>query len=239
MRRICVTAITATLLFCGAAWPQSSQWVTIGRNAFAFHEEQFHDLKVKMEAPVVADSEIFIEMIGIPNTAKINELRLQIRRVLGLGNAVALEADGYRTIAFDPDWAVSDTPSFYLTLGHEAGHHFCGHSVGRGPRDNVQIELEADQFGGASVKRYEIYHGRPFFNQVFAAAVAKYSEQGSFYPARASRLEALKRGYEQGSACGNLAPVIQRGYTPPARNTGAPTPCRPVQTGPTSWACAH
>jgi hypothetical protein len=212
--------------------------VTIGRNAFAFHEEKFRDLKMKMEPPAVADAEIFIEMIGTPNAPKINELRLQIRRILGLKNAVALEGDGYRTIAFDPDWAVSDSAAFYLTLGHEAGHHFCGHSIGRGPRDGVQIELEADQFGGASIKRYEVYHNQPFFSQVFAAAIVKYPEQGSsLYPSRALRLEALKRGYEYGSRCGDLAPVVESGFSPPRRTTGPAKPCRPVRTGPTSYAC--
>src|ERR1043166_3462420 len=174
-------------------------------------------------------------MIGIPNAPKINELRLQIRRILGLKNAVALEGEGYRTIAFDPDWAVSDTPSFYLTLGHEAGHHFCGHSVGRGPKDGVQIELEADQFGGASIKRYEVYHARAFFNQVFAAAMAKYPEQGSsLYPSRVLRLAALKRGYESGSRCGAWAPPVE-GFNPGSRTRGPAKPCWPVQTGPTSY----
>ena len=238
MRIIAATSLIVTVLGCGAAWSQSAQWVTIGSNAFAFHEEEFRGLNKKMEAPVVADAEIFIELIGIPNAPKINELRLQIRRILGLKNAVALEGGGYRTIAFDPDWAVSDTPSFYLTLGHEAGHHFCGHSVGRGPADRVQVELEADQFGGASIKRYEVYHNRAFFSQVFAAALAKYPEQGSLlYPARALRLDALKRGYEHGSRCGDLAPVVESGFSPPRRTTGPAKPCKPVRTGPTSYAC--
>ena len=34
-----------------------------------------------------------------------------------------------------------------------------------------QQELEADQFGGASVKRFEVYHNRSFFPSVLAAAL--------------------------------------------------------------------
>jgi hypothetical protein len=83
-----------------------------------------------------------------------------------------------------------------------------------------------------------VYHNRNFFDQVYAAAAVKYQEQGSaLYPPRAARLAALKRGYEQGSPCGNLAPVIESGYSPPSRASGPPRPCRPVQTGPTSYTC--
>lgn len=239
MRFICTGAGCLVALLCwSSASSQSTQRVTIGKDVFAFHEEKFRDLNMKMEAAIVSDVEILVELVGLPNTTKINALRLQIRRILGLKNAAALEGEGYRTIAYDPDWAAGDTPGFYLVLGHEAGHHFCGHSVGDVRGNRWQIELEADQFGGASIKRFEVYHGRSLFGQVFATAASKYPEQGSsLYPPRALRLEALKRGYEQGSQCGGLAPVVEGGFSPGARTTGSPIPCRPVRTGPTSYAC--
>jgi hypothetical protein len=237
---ITAASFLTALLCWGATSSQSSQWVTIGMNAFAFHEEKFRDLNMRMEDPVTADVEIFVELIGLPNVAKINALRLQIRRIFGLKNAASLEDGDYRTIAYDPDWAAGDTPGFYLVLGHEAGHHFCGHSVGSVQGDRAQVELEADQFGGASIKRYEVYHDRSFFGQVYAAAMNKYPEQGPFlYPPRALRLEALTRGYQQGSPCGGLAPVEQSGFSPGVRSNGPATPCRPVRTGPTSYACEH
>jgi hypothetical protein len=228
----------ATLLSWSSASAQSSQWITIGKDFLAFHEDKFRALNMKLEPPITSDVEILVELIGLPNIPKINALRLQIRRIYGLKNAASLEGEGYRTIAYDPDWAAGDTPGFYLALGHEAGHHFCGHSIGNVRGNRSQIELEADQFGGASIKRYEIYHNRNFFSQVYSAAMAKYSEQSSFlYPPSATRLAALKRGYEQGSQCGGLAPVEQSGFSPGVRATGAPRPCRPVRTGPTSYAC--
>jgi hypothetical protein len=193
-----------------------AETITIGRDAFAFHEEVFRDLNLNLETPAVNDVEILVELIGIPNVAKINALRLQIRRSVGLKNAFAYFDQGYRSIVYDPAWAASATAEFYLVLGHEAGHHFCGHTVGQAR--TWDTELEADRFGGASIKRFEVYHNRTFFGAVMAAATAKYTEQGSpLYPPRALRLEAIKNGYEQGSTCGGLAPVEQRGFTRGAR----------------------
>ena len=176
---------------------------------------------------------------SVPNTSNINAQRLHIRRAIGLGRACALpQAQGFATIAYDPDWAADDTPAFYLALGHEAGHHFCGHFTGNTGGRWAQKELDADQFAGASVRRFEIYHGRSFINAVLAAAAAKYPERGGpLQPSRSERLAAIRRGYEQGSLCGGLAPVLERGFTPGVRASGPPRPCRPVQIGPTSYAC--
>jgi hypothetical protein len=194
---------------------------------------------MKMEPAITSDAEILVELVGLPNVSKLNAQRLHIRRVLGLNYACALpQAGGYATIAYDPDWAAGDTAGFYLALGHEAGHHFCGHFVSDARGTWSQKELEADQFGGAAVKRFETYHSRSFFSQVYAAAIAKYPEQGSpLHPPRALRLAAIKLGYEQGSPCGDFAPVLEGGFSPGTRATGAAGPCRPVQTGPTSYAC--
>jgi hypothetical protein len=197
--------------------------------------------QMRMEPPITSDVEIMVELVGLPNVSNLNALRLHIRRKLGLRGACALpEAGGYATIAYDPDWASGDTAGFYLALGHEAGHHFCGHFVGGAGGAWAQKELEADQFAGASVKRFEVYHGKSFLTEVLGAAAAKYPEQGSpFYPSREARLEAIRRGYQNGSQCGGLVPVEEAGYTPEVRTYGPPTRCRPVQTGPTSWTCAH
>jgi hypothetical protein len=230
------------LVCCGAASAQSTSGVIIGRDCSAFHPEKF-GVPAKLEAPVVSDVEIFVELIGLPNAAKINTLHLQIRRVLGFNDAAALEGEGCPTIVFDPNFAAGDTAGFYLVLAHEAGHHFCGHTTGDVQGDHAQRELEADQFGGSSIKRFEVYHNRPFFADVFATAATRYPEGGSaLYPARTSRLEALKRGYFEGSSCGGLAPVEQGGFEAPravAPSVGSPKPCHPVRTGPTSYACEH
>jgi hypothetical protein len=238
VRKFNIAGVVIVLL-CGSTASSQSQPAIVGSDAFPFREELCGP-QMRLEDPVASDVEILVELIGLPNVSKINALRLHIRRVLGLRVACALpEAGGYATIAYDPNWASGDTPGFYLALGHEAGHHFCGHFVGNAHGRWAESELEADQFAGASVKRFEVYHNRSFFNQVLAAATAKYPEQGSsLHPSRVLRLEALKRGYERGSPCGGLDAVEQSGFSPNVRSNGPPTRCRPVQTGPTSYACA-
>lgn len=212
----CVAALCAAgaLLWSAAAMAQEA--IRIGRDVRAFHEEQFRDLNIKVEPTAVNDVEIFVELVGIPNVGKINALRLQIRRSFGLKNAFAYYDSNFRSIIYDPNWSASATAEFYLALGHEAGHHFCEHLVGGGSGTRAEQELDADRFGGASIRRFEVYHNRSFFPAVLAAAESKYPEQGSaLYPPRSARLQALKTGYAQGSPCGGLEPVDRSGYSPP------------------------
>lgn len=213
--RYSIPICLAGLVFWSAA-VSAQETILIGRDVRAFHEEQFRNAEIKIEPAAVNDVEILVELIGIPNLAKVNALRLQIRRSFGIRNALAFEGQGFRSIAYDPNWAAVATPEFYLVLGHEAGHLFCDHVAGGGSGGRLEQELEADRFGGASVKRFEAYHNRSFFPAVLAAAAARYPESGSaLYPSRGARLDALKAGYTQGSPCGSLAPVLQGGYVPP------------------------
>lgn len=201
------------VLLFAAAWPQpaapqSAEFIRIGRDAFAFHEDLFREHEIKVEPHAVIDVEVFIELIGIPNADKINALRLQIRRSFGLGNAAAMYRGGFRSIVYDPNWARTSSAEFYLALGHEAGHLICEHDFRKiSPQER---ELEADRFAGASVKRFEVYHGRSFLGAVLSVAATKYPESGSpSHPSRHARIDAIRRGYEEGSPCGNLAPPVR------------------------------
>jgi hypothetical protein len=206
----------------GACAPKSQQPQTticthFGRNAF--HAEAYAGAGcTQVTLSPVLDAELFIEMVGIPNASKINELGLTIGRSTGLKNAAAFfHDDGSRWMTYDPDWARAATAEAYLVLGHEAGHHFCGHTLATVKIDPKQRELEADRFSGASIKRFEVYHGKPFLDGALKAAERLYSQDGSrSHPPRAARLEAVLLGYKTGSQCGNLAPAI-RGYSPQAR----------------------
>ena len=130
MRFVGTASLLIALLFWSSASSQPSQ--EVGNGAFPFPGELCSP-SMQMEPPLASDAEILVELVGLPNVSNLNALRLHIRRVLGLQNACALpEAGGYATIAYDPDWAAGDTAGFYLALGHEAGHHFCGHFVGQG-----------------------------------------------------------------------------------------------------------
>lgn len=240
------TAVIAGFLFWttwlepAGACPASPEQVLIAaKDILAFHTELLaRDHGLKLEPPVAGDAELLVELIGLPNVSKINSLCLQLRRTFGLNGALSFEYGGYRTTAYDPNWAAFDTPAFYLTLGHEVGHHFCGHTVGASTAPQSQKELEADEFAGASIKRLETYQNRPLFPQVYAAASAKFPEQDRVMGlSRTSRLEALSRGYANGSVCGGLAPTTESGFVPAERATGISGPCRPVRTGPTSYAC--
>ena len=244
MSRHILTVCALLGLFSHAVCAQTQERVTIGKDAFAFHEEIFHDLNISIESPDVSDAEVFIQLIGIQNWPKINELQLTIRKSPDLNNAAALFYNGQRTIVYDPVWAANEKPEFILILGHEAGHHFCGHTLPGFSGSRWDAELQADQFGGASIKRFEAYHNRPFYDAVLAAAASKYPEQGSpLYPPRAMRLEALRKGYQEGSPCGELSPVTQGGIghsMGTLNNSGSLKPCFPVvQTGPTSYKCGR
>lgn len=214
MKHLKAFLVLAALSWSSLASSQTPEFWTLGSDAFAFHEDLFREHRIKVEPADVNDVEIFVEMIGFENLSKINALQLQIRRSLGLNNAAAMFHDDFRTIVYDPTWAdrrsagqslewprvpaESASPEFYLVLGHESGHHFCEHTIGK-VRDNPwETELEADRFGGASIKRFEVYHDRGFIRDVMAAAASKYPETGSpSHPPRALRLEAIRKGYDR------------------------------------------
>ncbi len=197
----------------------------------AFHPEKISAGCRDANLSPVFDFEILIEMIGIPNAAAINELQLTILRSAGFNNASAVILDEplpgepsaqgrtvKRLIVYDPEWVKAAPAEAYLILGHEAGHLFCGHDFRTlDPIARQDAELEADRFSGASIKRFETYHGRAFLNDALKAAARLYPAAGSHaYPPRAERVKAIMLGYNSGSACGNLAPGI-RGYSPRPR----------------------
>lgn len=104
-----------------------------------------------------------------------------------------------------------------MVLGHEAGHHFCRHSIEGAKLNPHEYELEADRFAGASIKRFETYHGKAVLNDALNAAERLYSASGSqSHPPRTARIRAIFLGYNSGSPCGNLSPGI-RGFSPQPR----------------------
>ena len=204
----------------GACAPKAQQGFSLGCvkvTGNAFHAEKASSGCLQTTLSPAEDAEIFVELFGLPNLAKINELRLTIGRTSKFNNAVALFHNGSRMIVHDPAWARTATAEFYLVLGHEAGHHVCGHVLESDPFKRKQHELEADRFSGASIKRFEAYHGRSFLNEAVKAGTRLYSEAGSnSHPERVARIEAIMLGYNSGSPCGNLVEGI-RGYSPKQR----------------------
>jgi|SRR5215510_1853171 len=202
----------------GACAPKSQQKNSIKcvPRGNAFHAEKLFRDCVEATVSPVFDAEIFVEMIGLPNVAKVTDLNLTIWRSTqseNFNNAMAVLIGGSRNIVYDTAWAKAATVEAYVILGHEAGHHFCGHTLGDVEVSPHEKELEADRFSGASIKRFETYHGRAFMREALAVAARLYSPSGSrSHPPRAARVDAISLGYKSGSPCGNLAPGIP-GYT--------------------------
>ena len=207
-------------LTTGPCAPKAQQGFPIGcvkTTGNAFHAEKASSDCVQTSLAPAEDAQILVELFGLPNIAKINQLRLTIGRTSDFNNAVAVFYNSGRMIIHNPAWAKTATAEFYLVLGHEAGHHLCGHLLENDPTRRKQLELEADRFSGASIKRFEAYHAKSFLNNALKAAARLYSEGGSrSHPDRAARIEAIMRGYNSGSPCGNLSDGI-RGYAPKQR----------------------
>jgi hypothetical protein len=101
--------------------PRSPSCVRIGGHAFHAEKSSGRDDCIDTTVSPSADAEIFVEMVGLANLPKVNELKLTIRRSSQFQNAIALFQDGARMIVYDPQWANFATAEFYLVLAHEAG----------------------------------------------------------------------------------------------------------------------
>jgi hypothetical protein len=110
-----------------------------------------------------------------------------------------------RFVIYDPHFfgdASEGVASRYMVLGHEIGHHACGHTEGSRTPNNWKRELEADQYAGAALRRLERL--RPAFNfqKELPSIRASFSMAGSrSHPPAEQRLEAILLGYRSGSPC--------------------------------------
>jgi hypothetical protein len=62
-----------------------------------------------------------------------------------------------------------------MVLGHEIGHHVCGHTLGMMQSDAWAKELEADRYAGSAIRR----SGHTSMQEVFEVARQLHSVQGS------------------------------------------------------------
>jgi hypothetical protein len=209
--------LVLTLGLSGVAfWPASatsSEFVTLGKDAWGFHSELCGS-RIEIQPPATIDAEVFIELVGPQNAQKINSLKFTIVRSIGLRNACAVFYKELRYLIYDPVWARTVTPEHYLVLGHEAGHHFCSHTIDTFRYEVWAAELEADRFSGASIRQFEVYHAKDFIGSVLEAASRMYPTEGShLHPPSNIRLAAIKLGYEQGSPCGDLTRTQEPGFS--------------------------
>ncbi|UPK20314.1 hypothetical protein [Bradyrhizobium sp. 131] len=140
---------------------------------------------------------------------------LAVRRATGLRNGFATVLnDGARIIVYDPIWygGISSLAARYYLLGHEVGHHVCGHRGGYlNDKDaNWKQELEADTYAGAAIKRV----GYLTIADVIEGMAQTISHQGSqTHPPINLRIAAVQNGYDKGSPCEALGIVKPRVFT--------------------------
>jgi hypothetical protein len=103
----------------GACAPKAQRERSIGCVPIAgnaFHAEKSTAGCIKTTLSPGDDAQIFVELIGLQNLHKVNELKLTIGRTTGFNNAVALFHGGSRMIIHDPAWARVAAAEFYLVL---------------------------------------------------------------------------------------------------------------------------
>ena len=156
-------------------------------------------------------------------------------------NAIAtIDRNGNRIIAYDPNFMTDierQTGSNWAAasvFAHEVGHHLNGHTLVPGG-SRPPTELEADYFSGFIMKALGAS-----LNDAQAAMRLIASERGSAsHPARRSRLVAIERGWQQGTAPnpgGGVAIPPVGGGTRPGPGGGTwPGPDGGAWPGPGGW----
>lgn len=139
--------------------------------------------------------DIYGAMNGLPKG-----FSLRMGRAVGINNAFAAIRYNWRYIVVDPMW-IQDHNSRIFVIGHELGHHMCGHTAGTMSDRPWDKELEADRFAGAVIRAME-NKGGITFQEAVGNAMEYLSENGSAtHPPRAMRIQATLQGYNNGSPC--------------------------------------
>src|SRR5262249_54601399 len=93
----------------------------------------------------------------------------------------------------------SDYTKMALVMGHELGHHICGHTAGMFRSDPWAKELEADKFSGLAVRSgsfgIDLSSALRYASELFSQKVSP------SHPPAAQRIEAIVDGYNNGSLC--------------------------------------
>jgi hypothetical protein len=124
---------------------------------------------------------------------------LAIGRTGDIGiNAFAAIYDGKRYIVMSHQ-IHSNYTMMALVMGHELGHHVCGHTSGILAENPWAKELEADTFSGLAVRSgsfgIDLQSALEYASQLFS------SEGSSTHPPAAQRINAIIEGYNNGSPC--------------------------------------
>ncbi len=134
----------------------------------------------------------------------ITKIRLSVGRTGDIGaNAFAAIYNGKRYIVMS-DQIHSDYTKMTFVMGHELGHHLCGHTAGNLRDDPWAKELEADTFAGLairSVEKKQSGFGLSLKDALSYASQLFSTEGSTSHPPAAQRMEAIIKGYKDGSPC--------------------------------------
>jgi hypothetical protein len=180
--------------------------MTIGKNAAAFHYE-YHGRTIYVDlGPEVGtdhDWFLFEDLVAADPRLKT---WITFGRTTGIQNAFATIYEGRRIIVTDSGGLSADTysPMHYLILGHEIGHHICGHrgTFANDTARNWSQELEADQISGIVLRTF-VKNGHGTFDAAIAAANRHYSSSpfgNDSHPPQTQRTAAIIEGYKTGNS---------------------------------------
>lgn len=208
-----VVALAAAALFASAnysiAQERPIKIFRLGKDTQSIHLP-VGDRTLRVYAPhedfVKRAVQLMSSVLGEKRQRSYQLLFAELRNV---DNAFAMVHRGQRYILYDADmWArVGNMLSETILVGHELGHHVCGH-VGGWVGHLWDRELEADRFAGAAVRAYLADgFGDPSqavtHDAMLAAAsdlLARFPHSGSHPPIDA-RLKAFSDGWRNGAPC--------------------------------------
>jgi hypothetical protein len=137
-----------------------------------------------------------------------------VRRSIGLRNGFATIKEDRRWIVYDPAWyGGSDySGSRYLLMGHEIGHHMCGHvGLERTVANSWQRELEADRYAGSVIRRLTYLSIQRELEQQHRVWSDYPSDS---HPPFSMRAAAVTEGYDNGSPCQTAGFIKPRVFSP-------------------------
>ena len=219
---------------------ETGEWIPTG-NACRFDGGRLPDrisisLRSNNEARRIVERIVSSQALP-PNFRVVSSTHPDVRN-----NAIAtIDRDGKRIIAYDPNFMNEierETGTSWAAISifaHEVGHHLSGHTLdAQGSRPPT--ELEADRFSGFIMK---VLGASLLDAQAAMRAIA--SDRGSAtHPAKRDRLNAIERGWQQGTPSGGGVPPYPTpggGGVPPYPTPGGggvppyPTPGMPRLSG--------
>ena len=202
------------LILLSATSAADARWVrmTVGKDAFVFDrdfrgrlinvyelsdDEPYSDLT----EGIMHDWFIVQDIVKAGPGLKINFV---MGRTADIPNAYAtiyfISGKPIRYIVINPGWYIDHYARIYV-IGHEMGHHVCGHQEGVMANDPWARELEADRFSGMILRHMESTNTLNFSDTLQRSLQYIDENPSPTHPPRSMRVAAIIQGYNEGSPC--------------------------------------